>query len=154
MLLYKIQMPYQFIGKGIELIYQLQQSMRERVQSKVLIVDDEPDICFLFDKILHKRNMKLGYAYTLADAARSVDADPPSMVFLDNNLPDGQGIDFIPYLKHHYPDTQVIMFTANDSDSDKLKAFQKGADEFLSKPLSLDLINRTLDKITDQGRSV
>ena len=147
-------MPYQFIGKRIESIYQLQQSMRERAQSKVLIVDDEPDICFLFDKILHKRNMTLGYAYNLADAARSVDADPPSLVFLDNNLPDGQGVDFIPYLKHHYPKTQVIMVTANDSDLDKLKAFQSGADDFLSKPLSLDLINRTLDKISDKGGSV
>ena len=98
--------------------------------------------------------MTLGYAYTLADAARSVDADPPSLVFLDNNLPDGQGVDFIPYLKLHYPGTRVIMVTANDSASDKQKAFQQGADDFLSKPLSLDLINRTLDKMGDQVRPV
>jgi DNA-binding NarL/FixJ family response regulator len=71
------------------------------------------------------------------------------LVFLDNNLPDGQGIDFIPYLKLHYPDTRVIMVTANDSASDKKRAFQQGADGFLSKPLSLDLINRTLDKIKE-----
>ncbi|HMC84535.1 MAG TPA: response regulator [Chitinophagaceae bacterium] len=128
--------------------------MRERVQSKVLIVDDEPDICFLFDRILHKRNLITGYAYNLAEAARSMDADRPSLVFLDNNLPDGQGIDFIPYLKHHFPGTQVVMVTANDSPSDKKKAFGMGADDFLSKPLSLDTINRTLDKIWDQGRSV
>ena len=123
--------------------------MGEREQSKVLIVDDEPDICFLFDRILHKRNLKTGYAYNLAEAARAMYPDPPSLVFLDNNLPDGQGIDFIPYLKLHYPGTQVIMVTANDSPSDKNRAFQRGADGFLSKPLSLDLINRTLDKITD-----
>jgi DNA-binding response OmpR family regulator len=83
----------------------------------------------------------------LAEAARVMNTDRPSLVFLDNNLPDGQGIDFIPYLKLHFPDTCVIMVTANDSASDKKRAFQKGADGFLSKPLSLDLINRTLDKI-------
>jgi len=121
--------------------------MGESVLSNVLIVDDEPDICFLFDKILHKRNLKTGYAYNLADAARAMNSDRPSLVFLDNNLPDGQGIDFIPYLKHHYPNTRVIMVTANDSASDKTRAFQKGADGFLSKQLSLDLINRTLDTI-------
>ena len=60
-----------------------------------------------------------------------------------------RGIDFIPYLKVHYPDTRVIMVTANDSASDKKIAFQKGADGFLSKPLSLDLINRTLDMIKE-----
>jgi CheY-like chemotaxis protein len=41
------------------------------------------------------------------------------------------------------------MVTANDSASDKKRAFQQGADGFLSKPLSLDLINRTLDKIKE-----
>ena len=121
--------------------------MGESVYSNVLIVDDEPDICYLFDRILHKRNLKTGYANNLADAARVMYSDRPSLVFLDNNLPDGQGIDFIPYLKLHYPDTRVIMVTANDSVSDKNRAFQRGADGFLSKPLSLDLINRTLDTI-------
>lgn len=123
--------------------------MGKSVDSNVLIVDDEPDICFLFDKILHKRNLKTGYAYNLAEAARVMNSTRPSLVFLDNNLPDGQGIDFIPYLKLHYPDTRVIMVTANDSLSEKNRAFQKGADEFLSKPLSLELINRTLDKIKE-----
>ena len=121
--------------------------MRERVQSKVLIVDDEPDICYLFERILHKRNLKTGYAYNLADAAISIDTEPPSLVFLDNNLPDGQGVDFIPYLKLNYPATRVIVVTANDSSSDMKRAFQQGADDFLSKPLTLDLINRTLDKL-------
>ena len=121
--------------------------MGESVYSNVLIVDDEPDVCYLFDRILHKRNLKTGYAYNLAEAARVMHSDRPSLVFLDNNLPDGQGVDFIPYLKLHYPDTRVIMVTANDSASDKKKAFLKGADGFLSKPLSLELINRTLDKI-------
>jgi DNA-binding response OmpR family regulator len=124
-------------------------SMGERVYSRVLIVDDEPDICFLFDRILHKRNLKTGYAYNLADAAQAMYSETPSLVFLDNNLPDGQGIDFIPYLKLHYPQTKVIMVTANDSISDKNKAFQQGADGFLSKPLSLELINRTLDKMKE-----
>jgi|SRR5664279_43290 len=123
--------------------------MGKSVHSKVLIVDDEPDICFLFDRILHKRNLKTGYAYNLAEAALAMYSDTPSLVFLDNNLPDGQGIDFIPYLKLHYPQTEVIMVTANDSVSDEKRAFQKGADGFLSKPLSLDLINRTLDKIKE-----
>jgi DNA-binding response OmpR family regulator len=121
--------------------------MGESVYSNVLIVDDEPDICYLFDRILHKRNLKTGYACNLADAARVMYSNRPSLVFLDNNLPDGQGIDFIPYLKRHYPDTRVIMVTANDSVFDKKRAFQQGADGFLSKPLSLDLINRALDNI-------
>jgi two-component system OmpR family response regulator len=119
--------------------------MRERGQTKVLIIDDEPDIRFLFGKILLKRNLKAAYARNLAEAFISIQADPPSLVFLDNSLPDGQGIDFIPYLKTNYPATRIVMVTANDTAADKIKAFQQGADDFLGKPLSLELIYRTLD---------
>jgi two-component system OmpR family response regulator len=121
--------------------------MRERGQTKVLIVDDEPDIRFLFSRILRKRNMETGYAKNLAEAAVSIQADPPSLIFLDNSLPDGQGIDIIPYLKKNYPGTRIIVVTANDSAVDMIKAFQQGADDFLGKPLSLEIINKTLDKI-------
>jgi DNA-binding response OmpR family regulator len=79
----------------------------------------------------------------------SIRSEPPAIVFLDNCLPDGPGVEFIPYLKQHYPTTRVIMVTANDSASDKKRAFQLGADDFLGKPLSLELINRTLDKINE-----
>jgi len=113
----------------------------------VLIVDDEPDICFLFGKILKMRNLRTDFANNLAEASLSVQADPPSLVFLDNSLPDGQGIDFISFLKEHYPGTRIIIVTANDGSMDKIRAFQRGADDFLGKPLSLELINRTLDKI-------
>jgi DNA-binding NtrC family response regulator len=123
--------------------------MRERGQTKVLIVDDEPDIRFLFSRILRKRNMETGYAKNLAEATVSIQADPPSLIFLDNSLPDGQGIDIIPYLKKNYPGTRVIVVTANDSAVDMIKAFQQGADDFLGKPLSLEIINKTLDKIKD-----
>ncbi len=115
--------------------------------SKVLIVDDEPDICFLFGRILKMRNLRTDFANNLAEASRSVQAEPPSLIFLDNSLPDGQGIDFISFLKEHYPGTRIIIITANDGSMDKIRAFQQGADDFLGKPLSLELINRTLDKI-------
>lgn len=116
-------------------------------QIKVLIVDDEADICFLFNNILRKRNLKAVNAKNLAEALASFEADPPSLVFMDNYLPDGQGIDFIPYIKQYYPFTKVVMITANDSLTDRFRAFQQGADAFLGKPLSLKLIHAELDRV-------
>lgn len=121
--------------------------MQIQGQTKILIVDDEPDICFLFGKILQKRNLRTDFAKNLAEASYSVINDPPSLIFLDNSLPDGQGIDFIPFLKDHYPGTRIVLITANDGSTDKMRALQQGADDFLGKPLSLDLINRALDKM-------
>ena len=113
----------------------------------VLIVDDEQDICFLFEKILRKRNIQTGYANNLADAASQIEKRRPYLIFLDNSLPDGKGIDFIQYLKSRYPYTKVILVTANDGPDDQKAAFKKGADDFLGKPLSLERINHTLDKM-------
>jgi two-component system, OmpR family, response regulator len=140
-------MPYHLLARELKSYDKPWNDMQNDRQSKVLIVDDEPDICFLFGRILKMRNLRTDFARNLAEASRSVQADPPSIIFLDNSLPDGQGIDFISFLKEHYPGTRVIIITANDGSIDKIRAFQQGADDFLGKPLSLELINRTLDKI-------
>jgi DNA-binding response OmpR family regulator len=121
--------------------------MCEHGQTKVLIIDDEPDIRFLFSRILLKRNLKTGYARNIAEAALSIQEEQPSLIFLDNSLPDGQGVDFIPFLKENCPSTRIVMVTANDSAVDKSHALKQGADDFLGKPLSLESINKTLDKI-------
>ena len=118
-------------------------------KTKVLIVDDEPDISFLFDRILNKRNLMPGYAKNLAEATSAMETDPSGLIFLDNSLPDGQGMDLIPFLKEHYPGTHVILVTANDTALDRKRAFQQGADDFLGKPLSLELINKILDRLRD-----
>ena len=114
---------------------------------KVLIVDDEADICFLFGRILRRRNLNAGYANSLTEATRAIQAEVPSLIFLDNCLPDGLGMDFIPFIKQNYPHTQVVMITANDAVSDKKEAFKQGADDFLGKPLSIKLINGALDRM-------
>lgn len=127
--------------------------MREQGQTKVLIVDDEPDIRFLFSRILLKRNLKTGYARNIAEATLLIQEEKPSLIFLDNSLPDGQGVDFIPFLKENCPSTRIVMVTANDSAIDKQNALLQGADDFLGKPLSLESINKTLDKMKPETLS-
>src|SRR5271156_6138198 len=101
------------------------------IESKILIVDDEPDARFLIERILHKRHCKITFAKNLNEAICALEKDTPSLIFLDNSLPDGRGIDLIPFLKENYPNTRVIVITANDNLFDKKMAFQKGADDFL-----------------------
>ena len=115
--------------------------------TKVLIVDDEPDICFLLSNILRRRNVDTGVAGSLAEATMELSARIPNVIFLDNSLPDGKGVEFIQYVKDHYPLTKVIMVTANDSYSDKSAAMSHGADIFLGKPLTRELVNAALDSV-------
>jgi two-component system OmpR family response regulator len=114
---------------------------------KVLIIDDELDICYLLSGILRQKKLKTSYVNTLSDAEVALKNDPPALLFLDNHLPDGFGLDFIQHIKTNYPDTKIIMITAHDSAADRKKAFMEGVDFFISKPFTRELIYTTLDEI-------
>ena len=115
--------------------------------SKILIVDDELDICYLLSGMLKQRNFRTGFVNSLSDAVVALETDTPSLVFLDNHLPDGFGLDFIPYVKKNYPDVKVIMITAHDSAAERNTAYKGGVDLFIAKPLSRKLINDAIDKL-------
>ncbi|HEV9038431.1 MAG TPA: response regulator [Puia sp.] len=115
--------------------------------NKVLIVDDELDICYLLSGMLKQRNFVTGFVNTLSDAANALQTDTPSLLFLDNHLPDGFGLDFIPYIKKNYPEVKVIMITAHDGAADRKQAYDGGVDLFVAKPLNRKMINDAIDKL-------
>lgn len=115
--------------------------------NKVLIVDDELDICYLLSGMLKQRNLMSGFVNTLSDAVIALQTDTPSILFLDNHLPDGFGLDFIPYIKKNYPEVKVIMITAHDGAVERKQAYEGGVDLFVAKPLNRKLINDAIDKL-------
>jgi two-component system, OmpR family, response regulator len=116
-----------------------------------LIVDDEKDICYLLNIILKQKNIQSSLAGSLAEAEKISKTSHPAFVFLDNHLPDGLGLDYIQTLKKAIPDTRVIMITAHDNPSDKEKAFREGADFFISKPFTKEIIYKTLEQLKGMG---
>lgn len=114
---------------------------------KILIVDDEVDICFLLSGILRQQKFRTSYVNNLTDARKALQADPPSILFLDNHLPDGFGLDFIHYVKSNYADVKIIMITAHDGIPERNRAASEGADLFISKPFTRDIINNAIIKI-------
>lgn len=117
------------------------------VTEKVLIVDDELDICYLLSGILRQRNFRTGFVNSLTDAVGALKTEAPSLLVLDNHLPDGFGLDFIPYVKENYPGTKVIMITAHDGALERKKAYDGGVDLFVAKPLNRKMINDAIDKL-------
>ena len=116
----------------------------------VLIVDDEIDICYLLGNVLNKRlNTTISCANTITSATSEMILHQPSIVFLDNHLPDGSGMSFLKHLKEFYPDTKVVMITAYDTSNDRNMAMDIGADAFIAKPFTKALINKTVDALTN-----
>jgi two-component system, OmpR family, response regulator len=114
---------------------------------KALIIDDEIDICYLLSGLLSKKNLQVDYANSIADAILALEKYKPEIIFLDNHLPDGTGIDFSKYIKQTYPGIKVAMITAYDSPADRSIALARGIDYFIPKPFTRDKIYQTVDDI-------
>ena len=116
-------------------------------EKRVLIVDDEADICNLLSWILRQRNLLPFAVNTLSDAQTALKKEEPAILFLDNYLPDGFGVEFLSFIKKNHPAVKIIMITAHDSYSEKQHALKKGADFFISQPFTRALINETIDSL-------
>jgi len=114
---------------------------------KALIVDDEKDICFLLGSILKQKNIDSSQANTLLEAEKIIENEAPPVIFLDNHLPDGLGINSIKRIKSKSPQSTIVMITAHDNASERKEALEKGADYFIAKPFTKELIFNTLAKI-------
>ncbi len=114
---------------------------------KVLIIDDEPDICYLLSALLRKLSIDTVFVHNIAAARLKLLEVNPSGIFLDNHLPDGMGVDFISHIKQTHPETKIAMITAHDTAMDREKAMKEGADYFIGKPFTRDTIYQILDSI-------
>ncbi len=112
-----------------------------------LIIDDEADICFLLRSILRTKNLQVSHANSLSEATVVLAKENPGIIFLDNHLPDGLGVDFISQLKVTHPQAKVVMISAFDIYSNRAKAFANGVDTFISKPFTKELISLTVDQL-------
>jgi two-component SAPR family response regulator len=74
-----------------------------------------------------------------------------SIIFLDNHLPDGFGINFIEEIKKLRPDVKIVMITAHDTKSDKDKAYLQGVDFFIGKPFTRDNVFSVIEALIDNG---
>lgn len=119
----------------------------ENTRYRVLIIEDEGDICYLLKTVLRHEEVEVEHVNTIEQAGIFLKEGKPDLVFLDNHLPDGLGMNYISTIKTEHPETSVIMITAHDGASDRNKALSKGADLFISKPFSRKEIYAAVDQV-------
>jgi DNA-binding NtrC family response regulator len=81
-------------------------------KKKVLIIDDEVDLCLLLKTYLNRRNYEVYYSHTLKEGMNQFKQIVPDILFLDNNLPDGVGWEKAASLMEQYPGLQVHLISA------------------------------------------
>ncbi len=117
------------------------------LMANALIIDDETDIWVLLSRILRKHNLQTYYVNNLEAATRRLEQEVPAIIFLDNHLPDGFGLDFIQFVKTKYGAAKIVMITGHDLETDHERELSKGADLFISKPFSSATIHDTIKKL-------
>jgi two-component system nitrogen regulation response regulator NtrX len=122
---------------------------------KVLIIDDEKNICLTIKDILEDEGFETDYSLNFNDGFKKIKEEMFDVVFLDIWLPDIDGNEGLKEIKKYFPDIEVIMISGHGNIENAVDSIKFGAYDFLEKPLSLDrillIINHLNDKIKLQG---
>ncbi len=104
--------------------------------AQVLLVEDDPKLPEVLAALLQDANIALVHAATAADALAMVRGSNISLVLLDLGLPDANGFEVLQQLRND-PETQhvpIIVLTAWNATKDKVRGFELGATDYLTKP--------------------
>ena len=107
--------------------------------SKILIVEDEPDIRDTLSYNFEKEGFKVLSSSDGKSALKLLESNKPNIVILDLMLPDMSGLDLCRQIKNDkmLSNTSIIMLTAKSEEVDRIVGFELGADDYVTKPFSV-----------------
>jgi two-component system, OmpR family, KDP operon response regulator KdpE len=105
--------------------------------TRVLVVDDEPQILRALRINLRVRNYEVFTAASGTEALEVAGRHPPDLVLLDLGLPDLEGIEVIEGLRG-WTNAPIVVLSGRADSSDKVDALDAGADDYVTKPFSMD----------------
>ncbi len=108
-------------------------------KNTILVVDSDPQTQKMMTIVLDEGDFILIDCLTGKQAARLAVSTKPDLVLLDLNLPDMQGIDVITALRE-WSEVPIIILSARAEDSDVVQALNSGADDYVIKPFSADVL--------------
>ncbi|MCI5825935.1 MAG: response regulator transcription factor [Arcanobacterium sp.] len=107
-------------------------------EARLLVVDDEPNIRELLSVSLRFAGFSVEAAADGHQALKIENDFGADLVILDIMLPDMDGFEVLRHLREHEPDLPVLFLTAKDDVHDKIQGLTIGADDYITKPFSLE----------------
>lgn len=104
---------------------------------RVLVIDDEPDICDLLKLTLERMNLAVVTANCLVKARTLLAQQSFDLCLTDLKLPDGNGLELVADIQYNHSDIPVAVITAHGNMDTAISALKKGAFDFISKPIDL-----------------
>ncbi|MBM3522231.1 MAG: sigma-54-dependent Fis family transcriptional regulator [Alphaproteobacteria bacterium] len=120
--------------------------------ANILIVEDEGVLARNLARFLGLRGHEAEAAGDIADGMESYGRVRPDIVLLDFHLPDGDGIDMIRRIRAQDRQTKIVMMTADGRVQTAVDAMKAGADDYVTKPFSLDELALLVERLVEQVR--
>jgi two-component system, OmpR family, response regulator len=108
-------------------------------KKKIVIIDDERDLCHLLKNFLSDLNYEVHFAHTLHTGLDILHKVNPDVIFMDNNLPDGLGWERLPQLNESFPSCKINLISAFEYIPPDLHEKHENI-AVIEKPLSLTAI--------------
>ena len=113
--------------------------------AKIMVVDDEKQICENVEKILSKNDYEIIHATSAKEALEKMAKDSFALLISDIVMPEMNGLEFLKLVKKEWPLTKAVMMTAYASTETAVKAIRLGALDYVSKPFTPDELRSTVE---------
>ncbi len=117
----------------------------------ILIVEDEPDILELLEYTLDKDYEVIGCLDT-SNVVDILDQEKIDLILMDRNLPNVEGSVFIQDLRLKGYNQNVIYLTAKDADENIIEGFNRGADDYITKPFNIDILKARVKSVINRSQ--
>ncbi|MBN1121404.1 MAG: response regulator transcription factor [Anaerolineae bacterium] len=117
----------------------------------ILIIDDEPKIIKFVEASLSLAGYNILTALTGNEAKMVISSSLPDLIILDLGLPDVDGFQILEELRS-YSTVPIIILTARDNESDKVKGLELGADDYLTKPFGTQELKARIEAVLRRVR--
>lgn len=150
-------MPLIQIQNAVSSNSRMNDRIRERSKINILIVDDFPDNVELLTFLLSQQGYTTTHARNGREALRHIEQQLPDLVLLDIRMPEMDGYDVCQHLKAHArtQEIPVIFLSASDATFEKVKAFELGGADYITKPFQVEeAIARVENQLTIRRQKI
>lgn len=120
------------------------------MDKRILVVEDDQLLNNTLCYNLAIAGYKTDAAFTKAMAEKLCKEQKYDLIILDINLPDGNGFELCRYIKEKYRKTAIIFLTANDMESDMLRGYELGAEDYVTKPFHISVFQKKVDVLLNR----
>ncbi|MCB0584523.1 MAG: response regulator [Phaeodactylibacter sp.] len=127
--------------------------MTDKTNTKVLLVDDEPNILIALEFLVKKEGYQAFKAENGEQALKAMASHQPHIVLLDVMMPEMDGFEVARTIRSNpeYDNTRIIFLTAKGTQEDRFKGYATGGEVYITKPFDNDELINTINEVVEFG---